>query len=75
MNEYRPEFYPTSDEDYVIRKEYGGKPSPVAVQFSFVLNGPGWCKLQQSETWHRFLEVLSSIQKEQRRFGHLNRQL
>lgn len=62
MSELSPELSETGDAEYEITKVYAGKTSPLEVQVSFVLDAPGWCKLQQSETWHRFLEVLASVQ-------------
>lgn len=54
--------------EYEVTTYFFGKPSPQAVQVSFELDAHGWSRLEQSSEWRNLLEVLASLQKEQKHF-------
>lgn len=55
-----------------LKKHFFGKPKPQAVEVSFPLAYPDWCKLEDSDVWHRLEEVVGDFQKTQE---HLLRQV
>lgn len=58
------------EAEYEITEFFFGKPIPQAVQVSFELDAHGWSRLEQSSEWRNLLEVLASLQKEQKHFVH-----
>lgn len=53
-----------------VKKHFFGKPSPQAVEVSFQLAYPDWCKLEDSDVWHYPEEVVGGFQKEQEHLLH-----
>lgn len=49
--------------EYEVTRLCVGQPSHQVVRVSFELDVPGWCRLQRSKRWYRFLEVLGDLQK------------
>lgn len=50
--------------DYETKAFRVGQPSHQVVSISFELAYPDWCKLKDTETWHRLEEAVEAFQKE-----------